>query len=161
MANDQPPPTPEPIQMGAAADGSPVWFAPHSELCAQFAKRTSAYLTEMYALSAAACELASTASPTPPVGPLARHDPRQPLHAKRLAQQRAERQAERQAQLLQMAARLAALRAEVNAHVGAAALACRACAAALSPQAWPLPGSEDLLSEVLRAEVRERHAAQR
>lgn len=157
MTSNQPTPTPEPplppIQMGTAADGSPVWFGPHSELCAQFARRTSLYLTELNALSAAARELAAV---RPPV---ARHDPRQPRPARhRLAAERAERQAK----LQQTAARLVELRGEVNAHVGAAALACPDCAAALSPQAWPLPGSEDLLSEVLRRsvdEVRQRSAA--
>ena len=146
MATDQPTPTPvvpvlTPIPMPSPLGGPPVPFQPHSRLCAAFAERTASYLDELTAL---AQEMRALAAAAP--SPVTRHDPRQQPPRQRWNSLHAERQA----QLQRLVARMVSLRGEMNAHLAAAALACSGCAEAHSTQRWPLPGSEDLLSDVLR-----------
>lgn len=143
MTHDQPTPTPvvpvlTPIPMPNTLGGPPVQFEPHNRLCAAFAERTSAYLRELGTLTT---DMRTLAAAIP--SPVTRHDPRQQPLRQRL-------HAERQAALQRLVARMVSLRGELNAHLAAAALACSGCAESLSTQRWPLPGSEDLLSEVLR-----------
>lgn len=145
MTHDQPTPTPTPvltpIPMGTAADGRPVVFEPHSTLCAQFAERTAAYLREVEGLKRSMIALRAAIPPATQVAQVAQ--------VADLTRRRCERLIER----------VTTVRAETNAWFLASALACPACSATLSTQPWPLPGTEDMLSEVLRREVRERRAA--